>query len=64
LRIRVCAFVTPPGFRLAVLPRYHSRQDGQTEACSSLLLSGKWPVMVHLHPPFFTNDRDTSRVNP
>ena len=60
LRIRVCAFVTPPGFRLAGLPRYHSRQDGQTEACSSHPLSGKWPGMVHRHPPFFTNDRDTS----
>ena len=54
----------PPGFRLAGLPRYHSQQDGQTEACSSHPLSGKWPGMVHRHPPFFTNDRDTSRVNP
>ena len=64
LRICVCAFVTPPGFRLAVPPRYHSRPDDQTEACSSHPLSGKWPVVVHRHPPFFINDRDTSRVNP
>jgi len=65
LRICVCAFVpAAPGFRLAVLPRYHSQQDGQTEACSSHPLSGKWPIMVHQHPAFFTNDRDTSRVNP
>jgi len=47
LRICVCAFVTPPGFRLTVLLRYHSPQDGQTEACSSHIVR---PMAGHGSP--------------